>query len=910
MRSNFSKEDVLGNELEHQHNKPKQSYFVFEENLTPLTLNSKTEFEMLRSKLLFHYGFLKQKLGCKNFTLSKTVICLTTTALILLIVLLHAFMKRENASVLFNEHTNSGNNKRIGLDDIFKDTFQLNYESFKFIRPPPESMARSVVDPGLFYTVAETPNHKIRIFASTLFDPDMHIDLGSDSFMHSDSKFQTDSFEVSYDLESAIIGTNRTVQYRHSKRALYWFRNTLTGEHTPIGDGEFLINCKYSAGYRYIYFTDLNYDFFIQPINPQSHELGNAMRVTSDGVKNLILNGVCDWVYQEEVLATDNTVWFSLDDSKALFMKQFDDRVETFHLSNFITNSYEKIQELVSLKYPRPGGNLPKYEIQMVDLTTGVVLPITNYKPDQEIMYAVDWVTTKSFVIRTSDRYSTKLTFTLYTLNTTSNTWVHSKIRSVPFKDMFNGYVEKQKPLTIVKKYDREGDSSKNTNLNMILSSTGFAYLAPDESGFQHIHLTESLKSPNTFIPITKGDFEVLEIVGVDNENNDVYFMSNSASTFAKHLSVVNLNTFSVKQLQLCDSELRDYCQFDYNEIELSMTTRWAYRKLLGPGEPELYAGKLEDVVPGIVDVDSKTIDPEETFISEDMYILKLSDTESLKQKVQEFAMPTINFKTMTLDDGIVIDYKEYLPPGYDERDNSIMYPLLTHVYGAPGSMTFNSKFSVFFESAVASGLNSIVLEIEPRGTGGKGWSFKQWATRNIGYWEPKDFQQVVKKYIAEKEDKIIKEKVAIWGWSYGGFITLKTLEYDKGETFKYGMAVAPVTDWKMYDAIYAERYMGDPFDDSDQNGYKDAKISNISAFKDITRFLVMAGTGDDNVHISNTYRLLDEFNLNEVTNFDMMVFPDSDHKIAFHNANKIVYRKLYTWLENAFNGIYESMIY
>jgi len=77
-----------------------------------------------------------------------------------------------------------------------------------------------------------------------------------------------------------------------------------------------------------------------------------------------------------------------------------------------------------------------------------------------------------------------------------------------------------------------------------------------------------------------------------------------------------------------------------------------------------------------------------------------------------------------------------------------------------------------------------------------------------------------------------------------------------------------------------------------------------------VERFLIMTGTGDDNVHALNTYKLLDKFNLAEISNYDMQVFPDSDHKIAFHNGSKMVYRKLYKWIENAFNGVFEEMVF
>ncbi|PHH91529.1 hypothetical protein CDD83_132 [Cordyceps sp. RAO-2017] len=143
--------------------------------------------------------------------------------------------------------------------------------------------------------------------------------------------------------------------------------------------------------------------------------------------------------------------------------------------------------------------------------------------------------------------------------------------------------------------------------------------------------------------------------------------------------------------------------------------------------------------------------------------------------------------------------------------------------------------------------------------------------------------------------------RLAIWGWSYGGFAALKTLEQDAGATFGYGMAVAPVTDWRFYDSVYTERYMRLPADNA--AGYAASRVANASALGAATRFLLVHGAADDNVHLQNSLHLLDDLDRAGVRNYDVHLFPDSDHSISFHNANRIVYYKLRDWLVNAFNG-------
>ncbi|KAK5001678.1 hypothetical protein LTR28_012377 [Elasticomyces elasticus] len=114
-------------------------------------------------------------------------------------------------------------------------------------------------------------------------------------------------------------------------------------------------------------------------------------------------------------------------------------------------------------------------------------------------------------------------------------------------------------------------------------------------------------------------------------------------------------------------------------------------------------------------------------------------------------------------------------------------------------------------------------------------------------------------------------------------------------------MAVAPVTDWRFYDSVYTERYMHTP--QNNPSGYENSSINDVEALGKNVRFLVMHGVADDNVHMQNTLMLLDKLDLHNVENYDVHIFPDSDHSIFFHNANRIVYEKLSNWLINAFNG-------
>ncbi|CAN9442191.1 unnamed protein product [Alternaria alternata] len=230
---------------------------------------------------------------------------------------------------------------------------------------------------------------------------------------------------------------------------------------------------------------------------------------------------------------------------------------------------------------------------------------------------------------------------------------------------------------------------------------------------------------------------------------------------------------------------------------------------------------------------------------NKDKYEKVIEENKSLDRFVRSLEMPILNYQTITVD-GFELNVLERHPPHFNPKKK---YPVLFYQYSGPGSQEVDKKFKVDFQSYIAASLGYIVVTVDGR----------------------------------------------------GGFNTLKTLEQDGGETFKYGMAVAPVTDWRYYDSIYTERYMHTTQNNAE--GYDNSTITDVTSLAKNVRFLVMHGVADDNVHMQNTLTLLDRLDLAGIENYDVHVFPDSDHSIYFHNANRIVYDKLKWWLVNAFNG-------
>lgn len=257
----------------------------------------------------------------------------------------------------------------------------------------------------------------------------------------------------------------------------------------------------------------------------------------------------------------------------------------------------------------------------------------------------------------------------------------------------------------------------------------------------------------------------------------------------------------------------------------------------------------------------------------------------------------------------------EYKPAGFNARKK---YPILLAPYGGPGAQETTKTFrnTVDFRNFLASDkdLEYIILIVDNRGTGYKGRKFKSTVTRQLGKLEAEDQLFAAKEWI--KKSYVDSNKVGIWGWSYGGYLSAKVLELNSG-VFTLGMITAPVSDWRFYDSMYTERYMKRLEDNLE--GYKTTAVAKADGFKTVAGgFLIQHGTGDDNVHYQrklcsiplpeNTTDmepdaavLVDTLQQAKVNpdKMHMHAFTDADHSIAFNGAREWVHRQITETLYN-----------
>jgi dipeptidyl aminopeptidase len=288
--------------------------------------------------------------------------------------------------------------------------------------------------------------------------------------------------------------------------------------------------------------------------------------------------------------------------------------------------------------------------------------------------------------------------------------------------------------------------------------------------GYDHLAYFTPLDNPEP-IMLTSGDWEVVDApTAVDLNRGLVYFVATKESPVERHLYRVKLDGSGLQPLT-------DTSEPGWYDVSFSSGTKYALLSYKGPTIPWQ----------SVISTEGDKVEKLRT----------IEDNKELSHRVKEFALPTEVYQNITID-GYTLQVVERLPPHFSAAKK---YPVLFFLYNGPGSQTVKRQFAIDFQSYVAANLGYIVVTVDGRGTGFIGRKARCIVRGDIGYYEAYD-QIATAKAWAEKP-YVDESRMAIWGWSYGGFMTLKTLEQDAGQTFQYGMAVAPVTDWRFYGALH-----------------------------------------------------------------------------------------------------------
>ena len=770
--------------------------------------------------------------------------------------------KYKEASQYQYDHENplKGSGKKVTLDQVQAGQWQPSYASVSWI-PGANGEDGLLLERNSkdgFLVVEDVRNRSkqkrqdVDVFANKVLMKDGQISWeGREMFTH--------DYWVSPDMKKVLLVGQKEKVFRHSYTGIYWILDVATQTVQPLDPerpDDRVQLAQWSPDSKAVVFTREN-DLFLRLTDSDA-----VKKITKDGGSEYFY-GIPDWVYEEEVFMNNIATWWSRDGSYVAFLRTNETMVQEYPVQFFIKRpngktpepGLENYPEVDQIKYPKAGSPNPVVDMLFYDISRNEMFPVLvdgGFKDENRLIINVMWADDGKVLIQEANRESDHTRHVLVDMKTRTGKTVRDVDLTVD-----GGWVEPGQ-RSIYVPADPSNGRPNDGYIDLTVSDFGdhLGYYSPIDNA-----------KPTM---LTKGNWEVeAGPLAVDLKNNLVYFKSTYVDPTQRHLFSVRLDGSDMHEIVSLDkgywggtfSAQAGYVDLDYE----------------GPGIP--YQKIMSTPVNNV------------------KFDFMLEENKELAEMARKHELPHLKFSTVNVE-GVDLQVMERRPPHFDP---SKKYPVLFYLYGGPGSQQVSRRFHVDFQSAVASSLDYIVVTVDNRGTGFIGRKSRTIIREHFGRYEAHDQIETAK--VWAKKTYVDADKMAIWGWSYGGFMTLKVLETDAGRTFKYGMAVAPVTDWRYYDTIYTERYMRTP--QNNPSGYDESAITNVTALSQNVRFMIMHGVADDNVHMQNTLTLLDKLDVAGIDNYDVHFFPDSDHSIFFHNANYMVYQKLEKWLVNAFNGVW-----
>ncbi|AWO95559.1 putative dipeptidyl peptidase 4 [Scophthalmus maximus] len=561
-------------------------------------------------------------------------------------------------------------------------------------------------------------------------------------------------------------------------------------------------------------------------------------QVTFDGEENQILNGIPDWVYEEEMFSSNQGLWWSPGGKYVAYAQFNDTQVHAIEYPWYGENQYPST---VSIPYPKPGTPNPVVKLFVVDTDnttkiTEVVVP-ASFGSSEHYLATVTWVTDNRIAVQWLKRVQNHLILQIYSF--TGSSWDPAEHREVKSS---TGWIGRFSPIEPVIAADKNS----------------YYLLMSDASGYKHIHHVAG----GTATPITSGEWEVIDILKVTADR--VYYSSNQEGGRPGGRNVYEWTKDGTKCLTC--SIHKEKCQ--YNSAYFSHNASFYRMSCSGPGIP--YHALMDN--------------------RNNTELKVLEDNIAFGNLIADVRMPTMRRDSLNLG-GYKLWFQMFLPPGFDE---SKKYPLLIDVYAGPCSQKADFVYRVSWSTYLASTENIIVASFDGRGSGFQGDKLMHEIYKRLGTYEVEDQITAAKEFI--KFGFVDKDRVAIWGWSYGGYVTSMALGSGSG-VFKCGMAVAPVSKWEYYDSIYTERYMMEPSENAD--AYTNSTVTARAQNFHPVQYLLVHGTADDNVHFQQGAEISEAL-VEEQVDFEAMWYTDKDHGLG-GSAYQHVYTHMSHFLQRCF---------
>ena len=637
---------------------------------------------------------------------------------------------------------------------------------------------------------------------------------------------------MSPDGKRILIETNRKSIYRHSFTADYYIYTIASRKMVPLSDHGAQQTPLFSPDGTMIAFVRENNIFLIKLLYDNAES-----QVTKDGKKNEVINGIPDWVNEEEFGHSRAMVFTA--DSKQLVWVRYDERAVCQYSMPLYKglkperNEFTEYPGAYTYKYPIAGADNSKCSVWSFDIASRqtrqlqVPLDTDGYIPRLKSTHEAQKV-----LVMTMNRHQDCLR--VYTAN--------------PLSTVCQLLIEDKTP-----KYIKE-DCVENMKV------TGKYILLPSErDGWMHLYLYNM--NGQLLRQVDHGDYEVSEVYGVDDQMGNVYYASHQYGATDQRVFMTQANGKTT-----CLTNKAGWSSAVFSSNYQSFIHVWSNLN-----------------TPPVVTLCNNS----------GKAITTLVDNKELREQLAKEQLGSRELFTMTTADGITLNGWMVKPANFDATKR---YPVIMYQYSGPGSQQVKDAWNIGMNSQGAI-LEQYLCQqgflcvcVDGRGTGGRGADFEKCTYLRLGNLESHD--QVEAALWLGKQSYVDKDRIAIWGWSYGGFNTLMSMSEGR-PVFRAGVAIAPVTSWRFYDSIYTERFMRTPKENP--TGYDDCPISRASQLNGA--LLLCHGSADDNVHLRNTAEYT-EVLVQADKDFRQLVYTNRNHSIFGGNTRNHLFRQCVNFLK------------
>ena len=642
-----------------------------------------------------------------------------------------------------------------------------------------------------------------------------------------------DGYIFSPDGKRILIQTDTRYIYRRSFTATYYIYEVQNNKMGPLSVGGEQQTPLFSPDGNMIAFVRQNNIFLVKLLYDNAES-----QITTDGERNSIINGIPDWVYEEE-FSTNRSMVFTADSRQLVWIKYDESKVKEFSFqwfrgSNPTMDEYLTYPGSYVYKYPKAGEDNSKVGVYSFDIKS---------RKTRQIDVPLDADGYIPRIVMTSD--PTKVA--VFTLNR--------------HQDDMRIYMAN--PLTTLSKLvvqDKVDKYVKQESMCAVTFTDQHILVPSERDGYNHIFiytLNGQLKRQ-----VVKGQFEVTDIYGMDDKTGDVFYAANELGPQDKQVYVSHANG---KTERLTSKE-------GQNNATFSRGFRYFINIWSDLNNPPVYT--LND--------------------SRGRILHTMIDNKALKEKYQSYGLGTKELFSFTPSEGVKLNGWMVKPADFSP---SKRYPVIMFQYGGPGSQQVLNYWNIgaagqgaILEQYMAQ-QGYIVACVDNRGTGGRGAEFEKCTYLRLG--EKEAFDQVEAALWLGQQPYVDKDRIGMWGWSYGGWNTLMSMSEGR-PVFCAGVAVAPPTCWRYYDSVYTERYMRTPKEN--KSGYDE--VNPIArAAKLHGALLICHGLADDNVHFQNTAEYTEAL-IQADKDFKENIYVNRNHGISGGNTRNHLYRQIIQWFD------------